>query len=856
MTIKEYKKNYFKIHKIQANDVDKNLNQSQSILFDKILKNKKLQGHILDPNTNKTIHSIYQKEENRKKVLKILKKKNYDFSNTSRVSPHKKKNSGESPTFFTGNNLKSSKNKKIEDSSFNISDYKSLYDKNTSNKSNKDVLIDSFFANKNYNDLTANVSRKDIKSYQALTPLVNERNKKNFNIGKEEKSNGNKNKKYDAVYKNKDNSRLLCHCNHNHYQSQKELSPKTNNKYKFAKKTPVKLNFNNNTKKIENTKLKNNHMSTTSTTRTKMNEKIINHKNNNNNNNNDPKIYNYNFNSSNIIIKKEFNNLQKKNEELFTINNFVKKEDKNKESVKVENISNLLFKNLKTEQTINFTFKNNQNKTKISNIDKDKDKIKSKKNNISNDQYTGYILLKKNKGNIEEETKLENGIENIKSIFLNLLNNISDEQLELITTSELTSLKSQINENINILNDLEKAKKENLSKAEKIREQEEIIQKKEEEYFEYQQEYLKLKSELEKLKTENDKMKEKFNMMEKENKKILEDNSKLKDEYAKYKNVKDEKMDNEIKDLEEKIKKYKEELKKKNNANNIKNNFNLGVMNSKTKRMSFSYNYKFDSMLNSLEKKKNENKKKGPNANSTSNNLVIIDEKKNLEDNEDKDDIEEKKIENEKLEEKAKDNEINNINNENNIIKDNNENKIQQPIINNDSNSHICKNEIDLNMANNLKNIQVIQINNIPAINDTNNVNNDTNNIIKNSNTSKANDEKGKKMSKALNRFKKKMSLAQPNIPPKSYKNEISNERSNSCAKRSEKISGIARMLEQQMGRRDAKLEINEGNRPATDDETDRELDIVKLIEKKPTYGGVKRKPTLKIKFSKEQLDD
>ena len=41
--------------------------------------------------------------------------------------------------------------------------------------------------------------------------------------------------------------------------------------------------------------------------------------------------------------------------------------------------------------------------------------------------------------------------------------------------------------------------------------------------------------------------------------------------------------------------------------------------------------------------------------------------------------------------------------------------------------------------------------------------------IIKSSYTLKANDEKGKKMSKALNRFKKKMSQAQPNIPPKNY---------------------------------------------------------------------------------------
>ena len=850
MTIKEYKKNYYKIHKKQASDIDNNLNQSQSILFNKILKNKKLHGHILDSNTNKTTQSIYQKEDNKKKALKILKKKNYDIANTSRVSPQKKKETGESPTFFTGNNLKSSKNKKIEDSPFIISDYKNLYDKNTTNKSNKEVLTDSFFTNKNYNDLTANVSRKNIKSYKALTPLVNERNKKNFNDGKEERSHGNKNKKYDAVCNNKESSRLLCHCNHNHCKSQKELSPISYNKNKFTKKAHVNLNFNNNTKKIENTKLKNNYLSTTSTSRAKVNEKILYHKNKNNNNN--QKNYNYNCNSPNIIIKKEFNNLQKKKVELFTINNFTKKEDKNKESVKMENISNLLFKKLTKDQCINFSFKN-KNKTKLSN--KDKDKIKSTKNNINNDKYTGYILIKKNMGNIEEETKLENDIESIKTIFLNLLNNISDDQLEFIKTSELTSLKSEINENINIINDLEKEKNENLLKAEKIREQEEIMQKKEEEYFEYQQEYLKMQSEFENLKAENDKIKEKINILEKENKKILEDNSKLKDEYVKCKNNKDEKMDNEIKDLEGKIKKYKEELKKNNN-NNIKNHFQMGDMNSKTKRMSFSYNYKFDSMLNSLEKKKNENKKKGPNGNSTSSKLVVIDEKKILEDNEDKEDIEDKKIENEKLEENNKDNQINVINNENNIIKDNNENIIQQPIIINDSSSHGNKNEIDLNMANNLDNNQLIQKNNISTINDSNNINNDMNNINKDSNNSIGNDEKGKKMSKALNRFKKKMSQAQPNIPPKNYKNERINERSNSCAKRSEKINEIARMLEQQMGRRDVKFEVNEENRAATDDETDRELDIVKLIDKKPTYGGRKRKPTLKNKFNKEQLDD
>ena len=500
---------------------------------------------------------------------------------------------------------------------------------------------------------------------------------------------------------------------------------------------------------------------------------------------------------------------------------------------------------MEKEKCINFFLKNQKNKKVIN-----KDKDKEKKTNKYKDNYTGFILIKKKMGNIEEEIKLKDDIENTKSIFLNLLNDLSDDQLQFITSKELTSLKSEINENINIINNLEKEKSENILKSGKIKEQEEIILKKEEELFDQQVKFLKLQSEFEKLKTENDKMEEKLKSMEKESKKILEDNSKLKDEYIKYKNKKDEKMNNEIKELEGKIKKYKEELKKNNNY--LKNNFNLnlGDTNSKIKRMSVTYNFKFDTLLKNLEKKKNENKNKSINTNSSLSKLVIIDEKKILEDKEEIEEIGEKKIENLKMDAESKKKDIiNKLNKENNIIKDSkeiNENKIQQPIINNDSSSYVNKNEIESKMINNMNNIQVIQIEN-----NDNDIKKDINDDNKN-NIKKTNDKKEKKMSKALDRFKKKMSQVQPNIPPKNY----TNERSHSCAKRSEKISGIARMLEQQMGRRDEKIELKEENRAATDDETDRELDIVKLIEKKPTYGGKKRKPTLKNKFSKEPFDE
>ena len=76
--------------------------------------------------------------------------------------------------------------------------------------------------------------------------------------------------------------------------------------------------------------------------------------------------------------------------------------------------------------------------------------------------------------------------------------------------------------------------------------------------------------------------------------------------------------------------------------------------------MSVTYNFRFDTMLNNLEKKKNENKNKGPNANSILSKL-IIDEKKILEDKEEIEEIEEKKIENENNE-KEKEEVVNNIN--------------------------------------------------------------------------------------------------------------------------------------------------------------------------------------------------
>ena len=181
MTIKEYKKNYYKVHAKELSEIDKdNLNHSQSILLYKIFQNKKLNSNILNSSMNKTTQSLNQKEENRKKAIKIIKKKKYNINYTSQVSPIKNRVSGGSPTFFIGN---LQENKKKEDSLQNKS-YNNLniYNKivHSKNKSNEDILTNSYFTNKKYNDRTASTNKKIINSYKAITPLANLRNKKKF----------------------------------------------------------------------------------------------------------------------------------------------------------------------------------------------------------------------------------------------------------------------------------------------------------------------------------------------------------------------------------------------------------------------------------------------------------------------------------------------------------------------------------------------------------------------------------------------------------------------------------------------------------------------------------------------------
>ena len=82
------------------------------------------------------------------------------------------------------------------------------------------------------------------------------------------------------------------------------------------------------------------------------------------------------------------------------------------------------------------------------------------------------------------------------------------------------------------------------------------------------------------------------------------------------------------------------------------------------------------------------------------------------------------------------------------------------------------------------------------------------------------------------------------------------NDRNNAYIKKPNRISQIAQMLEKQIGVGGGRRSEISDNRPVTDDETSKEVNIVDLFQKKPTFGKKKRKPTFGNKFKKEFNND
>ena len=796
MTIKEYTKNYKFPEQKQSDKEKENLNKSQNILLYKILKYKKISGNIsMDSSINKTIENTLNNEEKKKKVFTNLKKKNNIISKTSAVSPSKSQSrEGVSPYFFNGNH------------SYKIN--RDDYDSSTSKKYS-------------YNNKTK-VKKISIQ-YKAVTPTGNVRNKKNLNNSMEER------KLYGAAYKKRFGDDNIFGNGYNMQNTSqnnnwREITPKKN------RIESIRDNKNKN-KKVKNN-MKYNYLTSTYSSLIKQHEKInlsFNFNNNLNkiehNNKRKKNLNNINFstNSKSIRKKKEFENLQKIKVDLFTLNNYAINSIKN--SLIEPKPKNLAFKNLTLEKSVELSLKYQNKKIPI--------KKQENKNSIK-DQYTGFILLKKNLGNVEKEIKLENNIEELKSSFINIISEISKVQYEFILSNELLKLKNEINKNLNILDELNNIKSENILKNQKIIDQEEIIQKKEEEYFEYQKQILKITNNCDKLKQENEQMYKKIKIMENENKKLIEEKRKLREDYALFRNEKDEKMNSEIRCLEEKIKKYKEELKKTNNNNIIKNNFNIGNVNKKKDRFSVSYNIQIESLLNNLEKKKSSKKTQIPVENKI---------KEDIEGKEEKEEKEEKQNDNSESEKNMSD-QLKEIEEENNNMQEFKEEK------DNKKEEHIINNIIINNFNNNINNTNEIGINKVKTFeNKSTQQENDDPKSLSKSILPEIAEEKQKKISRALNRFKKKVSQAnQGSVSPGNY----NTEKNKSFIKKSDRISGIAKLLEKQigLGKKEDNNEMKNDSKSIIDKEVKKEIDIVDLIRKKPISVTKKKKPTINIKFN------
>ena len=140
-------------------------------------------------------------------------------------------------------------------------------------------------------------------------------------------------------------------------------------------------------------------------------------------------------------------------------------------------------------------------------------------------------MFKKNLGNNEKEIKLDKDIEQMKEIFLDILNEISENKLEYITKEELKSFNE--------------IKQENEIKKEKILEQERLVK-------ENKNSFLVLKNDYDKLILENNKLQEKIISFEAKEKELIDLNIK----FLEYKTQKE----SEIKNLENQIKMFENEL--------------------------------------------------------------------------------------------------------------------------------------------------------------------------------------------------------------------------------------------------------------------------------------------------------
>ena len=491
LTIKEYTKNYKFPERNKISQEDDYILKTQSIFLSKMLKNRKIK--IPDnEDINKTIENVFHREENRIRMLNILKRRNHKIS-------------------YTSDRLSISKTRDKSHDSFSI-------DKNKS--------FDFHTPIKKYNKLNL-FTKKHLS--KAVTPLVDNRNRKNIIISENNKKNNINNITQE---KEKNKSNLDVYSIKNKKNRKKEIM--FHNGHIKAETAKIKYNYNKN-KKNEDKNKKNIGKLKTVRNSVKTDKK----------------------NDKNLKIEKLKGIFYK---------NIEKQKEKNINKIKIEKINEIFYENIEKKNIKNFNYLNIEKLSEI--YYKNYEKTESKNNlvnnyikvkcedilikgkQIENMDYTGYIIIKKNSGKTEEEIILDKDEDKIKEIFLNILNEISEEENEYITRNE-----------IDLMNLI---KEENNIKNKKIKDQEIIIQ-------ENKKSYMDLKNELDLLILENKNLKERIGSLEEKEKELKI----LNKSFSEYKSQKIE----EIQNLENKIKEYEIELNQIKIEKNVKKEYEIEKLN-------------------------------------------------------------------------------------------------------------------------------------------------------------------------------------------------------------------------------------------------------------------------------------
>ena len=484
LTIKEYTKNYKFPEKAKISLEDEYLHRTQNNFLSNIIKKKLKKNKEIkiqkDEDLNKTIEKVFRIEENRIRILNILKRRNHKISLTSDRLTISKSNTRD------------------------IS-HDSIYEKIKGQKS-----FDFHTPIKKYNKLNILIKKRADKP---LTPLLQDKK------GKNEEQNKNN------IKQNK-NSNIM-----------------SNNDI---------ISNNDTLKKFKNKKSETIHSSFHLKTEPNTNK------------------YNKNTNKANKNNKTEKINKNNK-EKLNKTQRNSKKTVKKNINLKIEKISQIiLLKKIK-----NFPKNYTQEKCEeiqIINFNEDEES-----------KYSGYILIKKNMGKTIKKIKLDKNENNIKEILINIINEITGEQNDMITKNELS-----------VLN---KYKEENEIKDKKIKEMESLFE-------EEKKSYLNLKNELDKLTLENKNLQEKINTLESKENELNNINTSF-TEYKKHSEEEIQNMEFLIKQYENQlnqIKKEKNEVKKYN----IEKQKELIIEKSETKKIDTNSINNIDINEENIKKEKDE----------------------------------------------------------------------------------------------------------------------------------------------------------------------------------------------------------------------------------------------------------